>query len=155
MKKLAFIGLLLALLSCKNEAVNQKLNPAQWILGTWELKNEKGILTETWVRQNDSTFAGTFYFINVKDTLHKETIRLEHRADSITYFAKVIGQNNDKSIPFKLTTASIDSLIFENPAHDYPQKMVYQKNKTNGIIITLSGQLQGKQRSEKYKLTKQ
>lgn len=154
MKKLAFLATLIVVVSCNNQAVDEKLNPAQWIIGSWEQQTDKGIMTETWERKNDSLFVGSCYFINESDTLHTETILLEQRADSITYSAKVKGQNNEKAIPFTLTTAITNALVFENPTHDYPQKIVYQKNKTNGLLVTVSGILHGKKSVEKYKMTK-
>ena len=154
MKKLALLATLLIVVSCKNQASDEKLNPAQWILGSWEQQTDKGILTETWQRQNDSLFVGSCYFINQSDTLHTETIMLEQRDDSITYSANVKGQNNDKAVPFTLTTANTNSLVFENLKHDYPQKIVYQKNKSNGLVVTISGILQGKKSEEKYSFTK-
>jgi len=154
MKKLALLTTLLLLVSCKKESLADKLNPAQWIIGNWEQKTDAGILTESWKRQNDSVFVGSTYFINESDTLHSETILLEQRADSITYSAKVKGQNNEKAIPFTLTTANTNSLVFENPAHDYPQKIEYQKSKSNGLQVTISGILRGKKSVEKYSFTK-
>ena len=154
MKKLALLATLLIVVSCKNQASDEKLNPAQWILGSWEQQTYKGILTETWQRQNDSLFVGSCYFINQSDTLHTETIVLEQRDDSITYSANVKGQNNEKAVPFTLTTANTNSLVFENLKHDYPQKIVYQKNKSNGLVVTISGILQGKKSEEKYSFTK-
>ena len=154
MKKLALLATLLIVVSCKNQASDEKLNPAQWILGSWEQQTDKGILTETWQRQNDSLFVGSCYFINQSDTLHTETILLDQRDDSITYSANVKGQNNEKAVPFTLTTANTNSLVFENLKHDYPQKIVYQKNKSNGLVVTISGILQGKKSEEKYSFTK-
>ena len=154
MKKLALLATLLIVVSCKNQASDEKLNPAQWILGSWEQQTDKGILTETWERKNDSLFVGSCYFINQSDTLHTETILLDQRDDSITYSANVKGQNNDKAVPFTLTTANTNSLVFENLKHDYPQKIVYQKNKSNGLVVTISGILQGKKSEEKYSFTK-
>ena len=154
MKKLTLLATLVLFVSCKKESLAEKLNPAQWIIGNWEQKTDAGILTESWKRQNDSVFVGSTYFINESDTLHSETILLEQRADSITYSAKVKGQNNEKAIPFTLTTANTNVLVFENPAHDYPQKIEYQKSKSNGLQVTISGILHGKKSIEKYNFTK-
>jgi hypothetical protein len=154
MKKQILLASLLLVISCKKDILADKLNPAQWIVGNWEQKTDKGILTESWQRQNDSVFVGSCYFINESDTLHRETILLEQRADSITYSANVMGQNNDKAVPFTLKTANTNSLVFENLSHDYPQKIVYQKNKSNGLLVTISGILHGKKSVEKYNFSK-
>jgi hypothetical protein len=92
MKKLSLLASLLLVISCKKDNLADKLNPAQWIVGNWEQKTDKGILTESWQRLNDSVFVGSCYFINESDTLHRETMLLEQRADSITYSANVTGQ---------------------------------------------------------------
>ncbi len=154
MKKLALLATFLVVLSCNKQKAEEKLNPAQWIIGNWQQQTDKGILTETWERKNDSVYLGSCYFINETDTLHSETILLEQRADSITYSANVKGQNNDKAVPFTLTSANTLSLVFENPVHDYPQKIVYQKNKSNGLLVTVSGILHGKKSIEKYSFNK-
>lgn len=154
MKKISLLASLLLVISCKKDNLADKLNPAQWIVGNWEQKTDKGILTESWQRLNDSVFVGSCYFINESDTLHRETMLLEQRADSITYSANVTGQNNDKAVPFTLTTANTNSLVFENLTHDYPQKMVYQKSKSNGLLVTISGILHGKKSVEKYNFSK-
>ena len=154
MKNLVLLASILLVISCKKDNLADKLNPAQWIVGNWEQKTDKGILTESWQRQNDSVFVGSCYFINESDTLHSETILLEQRADSITYSANVMGQNNNKPVPFTLTTANTNSLVFENLSHDYPQKIVYQKSKSNGLLVTISGILHGKKSVEKYNFSK-
>ena len=154
MKKLALLAALLVVVSCKNQASDEKLNPTQWILGSWEQKTDKGIMTETWERKNDSLFVGSCYFINESDTLHTETIVLEQRADSITYSAKVIGQNNEKAISFTLTTANTNSLVFENPTHDYPQKIVYKMINSTNLVATISGIQQGKPSNESFPMRK-
>ena len=154
MKKISLLASLLLVISCKKDNLADKLNPAQWIVGNWEQKTDKGILTESWQRLNDSVFVGSCYFINESDTLHRETMLLEQRADSITYSANVTGQNNDKAVPFTFTTANTNSLVFENPTHDYPQKIVYQKNKSNDLVVTVSGMLRGKKSMETYTMSR-
>ena len=107
-----------------------------------------------WLIGNDSTFSAKSYFIKEEDTLHNETILLTQKNDIITYSAKIVGENNDKSIDFKLTSITENNCVFENPSHDYPQKIIYKKTSNNSLIATVSGIQQGKQSTENYSMNK-
>jgi hypothetical protein len=112
---------------------------------------DDGILSETWKKENDSTFSGKSYFIvNSKDTVHSETIILTQLNDELIYSPTVKGQNDDKPIDFIMTSDSENNFVFENPKHDYPQKIVYKKATENSLVATISGMQQGKVSSEGY-----
>lgn len=140
--------------SCKdkNGSVGkyEKLATMNWLLGNWENKMIEGNLSESWEKKNDSTFVGHSYFIKEKDTISFESIELLQKGDAIFYIPTVKGQNKDKPITFKLTTSTDNQFIFENPAHDYPQKIVYKKAGPNDLIATISGTQQGKTSTESY-----
>ena len=153
------IGILASILlfSCnhKSEKSFDKLEKMNWILGQWEYKMPEGILTETWTKTNDSIFSGTTYFIiNKKDTVHSETIILTQLKDELIYSPTVKGQNDDKPIDFIMTSDSENNFVFENPKHDYPKRIAYQKVDNNRLVATISGKQQGKQSTESYPMTK-
>lgn len=147
---------LLAVVSCqKKEAVEKdKIKIAGWLIGTWENKSPDGVLTESWQKVNDSTFSATSYFIKTDDTLHSEKITLSQKGEILMYSATVNGQNNDKAIDFGSTTETEKKLIFENPSHDYPQKITYTKENDNTIIAEITGDLRGKKTTERFILKK-
>jgi hypothetical protein len=45
-------------------------------------------------------------------------------------------------------------MVFENPKHDYPQKIRYQLNSDKSLIATISGIQKGKESSESYLMQK-
>lgn len=146
---------LLAFVSCKNESnSNEKIKASQWLLGKWTLQSDQGILEETWKSVNDSTFEGTSYFIKGKDTLHSETIVLLQKGENLIYKATVKGQNNDQTILFPLTVTAEKSMTFENPKHDYPQKINYQLTNDSTLVAKISGIQAGKATSETYSMKK-
>lgn len=155
-QKITLLTLVLVAVSCqKKESVEKdKIKIADWIIGNWENKSAEGILTENWQKLNDSTFNASSYYIKGKDTLHFETIVLAQKGETLTYFATVKGQNEDKAITFASTAESDKQLVFENPKHDYPQKITYTKNADNTLTAEISGNLQGKPSSEKFVMTK-
>src|SRR3970282_66061 len=108
----------------------------------------------TWKKVNDSTFQAQSYFIKEKDTLHFESITLQQKGEEMTYNASVKGQNNDKPITFKLTNSTEKQLVFENPKHDYPKKIIYTQINVDNLVAEISGILEGKPSSEKFSMKK-
>ena len=155
-KSIGILLLVFAFTSCKNSDSNEKdkIKIAHWLLGKWENQSAEGNLSESWKKLNDSTFQGNSYFIKNKDTLHFETILLQQKGEDLTYSAAVRGQNNDKAVAFKLTNATEKELFFENPKHDYPQKISYKQITKNSLLTEISGIQKGKPSSEKYIMKK-
>ncbi len=148
---------ILMFISCQNKSEKKfdKLEKMNWLLGNWENEMPEGVLTETWTKENDSTFSGTTYFIiNKEDTVHSETIILKQLNYELVYRPTVKGQNNDEPVDFKLSSESENSFSFENSKHDYPQKIVYKKVNETSLVATISGMQQGKQSSESYPMKK-
>lgn len=157
MKSTLIITISILLLSCQNKAERkfEKLEKMNWLIGQWKNKTPEGYLTETWTKDNDSTFSGQSYFIiNEKDTVHFESIVLMQVNDDLIYQPIVKGQNEDQPVDFKLISDAEDSFSFENPKHDYPQKITYKKINNKSLTATISGLQQGKQSSESYPMTK-
>ena len=155
--KLLPIILVALLISCKNNSSEKKfdkLDKMNWLIGNWEQKLPDGTLKETWTKENDSTFSGDSYFINTKDTVHFENIKLAQTAEQLTYIATVVGQNNDEPVAFKLTSDADNTFTFENPAHDYPKKITYKKVNETNLLATISGKQQGKDSQESYPMVK-
>jgi hypothetical protein len=51
--------------------------------------------------------------------------------------------------PFRLTGLSATEAVFENPQHDYPQRIIYRKS-GNRLDARIEGVDKGKARSEDF-----
>lgn len=165
MKKIVFTSLVIiiaTLFSCnqydaKGNLIKSydELDKAKWLLGEWEKKDSLGTLKEMWTTQDDSSFVGqSYYFQNKKDTLHNEQIELVQDGENLIYKATVKGENNDEAIPFQMTKSEDSVLIFENPKHDYPQKIEYKLLKNGNLMATVSGKQNNKNSTENYLMQK-
>jgi hypothetical protein len=155
MKK-AILILILALTftSCLKSKEISKIVVADWLLGNWENKSDDGDLLETWKKVNDSIYDGESYFIKGKDTLHFEKIQMKQKGEALYYIATIKGQNDDQPVTFKYNDTIEKQLVFENPKHDYPQKISYSQITKDSIVIQISGSQQGKPSSSKYSMKK-
>lgn len=147
---------LICLSSCQNKSENKfdKIKKMDWLVGNWEQKLEDGTVTEIWKKENDSTFSGKSYFVKEEDTIHSEKIILSQQKDQLLYIPTVNGQNNDEPVTFTLSSETENVFTFENPAHDYPQKISYKKISDTSLVATISGKQQGKQSQESYPMSK-
>ena len=145
-----------ATVSCKNksEQKDHHIEIANWLLGNWEHKTEFGNLSEEWQQLNDSTYVGKAFFTKGKDTLHHESITLHEQGHDLIYSATVKDENQALPVAFKLTNETPNQLVFENPKHDFPQKITYKKITLDSIVAVVSGVEQGKATSETYPMAR-
>lgn len=150
------------IISCGNLRNQNKTNSnnfsliekASWLIGKWQNNSTEGNVTEIWEKSNDSTFIGKSYFVVGKDTISSETIKLEQNNEELFYIPTVRDQNNRQPVKFRLTSLTNKQLVFENPEHDFPQKISYTQIRNDSLIAEISGVLDGKQNSQKFPMRK-
>ncbi len=155
----------LGLISCNNtdntksnenqKLAYYKLKQASWLIGSWYNQSPDGILTESWEKKNDSSFIGKSCFLAGKDTLSFETLLLTQEGNDIFYIPTVKGQNNNEPITFALTSSSSTQMVFENPKHDFPQKITYSLINNDSMIAEISGMVEGKINAQTFPLKRE
>ena len=125
-----------------------------WLIGEWQNTSSEGILTETWEKLNDSTYAGKSFFVMGKDTVSSETIRLEQHGKTLLYIPIVKNQNNEQPVSFALTSSTTKQIVFENPKHDFPQRISYTQTNKSALIAEISGVINGKKKSQSFPMQK-
>jgi len=128
------------------------ITKAAWLLDTWQSKSPNGVFTESWVKQNDTVYVGKGCMVMGKDTVFKESLAIKQRGNDLFYIPTVANQNGGQPIEFKLTSATKEQLVFENPTHDFPQKITYTQRGSNALVAEVSGVEKGIARSEKFEL---
>ncbi len=97
-----------------------------WLSGTWEMKKQNwGSRIESWTIQDENSIGGKGLRVKDQDTTLLESIELTFRDDHFWYIPTVSDQNNAQPVPFKLVKSRGFHFIFENPEHDFPQRIVY------------------------------
>ena len=154
----------LFLTSCKtdikvkieHDSSYNELKKAEWFLGEWSNKTPEGELTERWKKENDSVYKGESYFVkHGKDTVFSEKVDLIETNGKLTYIVTVPGQNSEQPVAFEMISASENQVVFENPNHDYPSKIIYNKISSDSIVAEISGMQKGKPAHETFPLKKQ
>ncbi|MCF8371803.1 MAG: DUF6265 family protein [Bacteroidales bacterium] len=124
--------------SPKSKEIDQSPNIPTWLEGTWQASRDTSLL-EQWTVQSDSIITGQGFHVSSEDTTFFEFLEIRQFPDSLCYIATVPGQNEGKSIYFRMI--EIDSLGFtcQNPKHDFPKKLVYKLAGTDSMLVSISG----------------
>jgi len=148
------------LISCSGPQAEKVSTPAikifpeiekvNWLVGSWHNTSPEVSSTEIWEKKNDSTLAGTSFVIVGKDTVSYETICLEQNGTALFYIPTVKEQNGAQAIKFTLTSLTTNKMIFENPKHDFPTKITYNKISNDSMSAEISGMIEGKEKKEQF-----
>jgi hypothetical protein len=135
----------------KNEAATQRqIEKANWLIGEWQNSSETEKVTEIWEKENDSVYVGKSYSLRNSDTISSERIRLEEHGDKLFYIPVVKNQNAGKAVKFTFISSEVNQLAFENPMHDFPQRVSYSLITNDSLFAEISGMYKGQQQSEKF-----
>jgi Domain of unknown function (DUF6265) len=100
--------------------------PFKQLAGTWIMTTKKGnLMAEVWQKNGDKSMKGKSYMVKGTDTTVLETVDWLKEGDDMFYIPVAAGQNDDKPVKFKLTSFNGNVYTFENPAHDFPKRIVY------------------------------
>jgi len=120
-----------------------------FLQGTWKMENKE--IYEHWDKTNESTLKGFSYSLKDGKMTVSEYLEITEINKEINYKATVLNQNQGKEVKFKLTKKD-STYTFENPDHDFPKKIVYQKLNDKEIFVRVSD---GRQKEFAYKMQKQ
>lgn len=126
------------------------IQKAEWLIGTWENKTQKGSIYETWTKLEYNEFSGKSYSVKDKDTIVFENVRLVQEKNRLYYIPTVKNQNEGLPIRFVAKTISESQLVFENPQHDFPQIIAYTKISSDSLIAEISGTKNGQKRKQTF-----
>jgi len=108
-------------------AAAAELASLDWLLGSWQRTglpaDRSGV--EQWRRQGDA-FEGEGRSYRDGALRFQERLRIVAEGAQLYYVADVAG--NPAPVRFRLVAQVGQSAVFENPQHDFPQRIAYQRN---------------------------
>lgn len=101
------------------------MNKLLWIFDRWVSAGDGETRSyEHWEKISDDLYTGGSETIKNGDTVFSEKLKIEKASDGIYYIADV--KHNPEPVRFKLTGCRENEAVFENPLHDFPQKITYK-----------------------------
>jgi hypothetical protein len=128
------------------------LQTLSWLTGTWHWEKDGRSGTEVWMSPEGGTMVGMSRTISKGKTAEYELLLLrQDDKGGITYVARPVDQ---KEVPFKMTSGSATEAVFENPKHDFPQKITYTLNADGSMLAAIEGKQKGKTRRLEFPFQK-
>ena len=127
-----------------------RVRSLEWMIGTWVSESPRGTVTESWIGPGN----GTLVAVNLtalrdgRDT--HEFLRIAGTANGLSYFA---GPDGIKPVEFALKELGAQRVVFENTAHDFPQRILYWRDGP-ALVARIEGTAGGRQRSEEWRFGK-
>lgn len=114
-----------------------KLKDLSFLEGNWKVENKETY--EAWNIVSENHLKGESYKIKNGSKEISEYLEIMPSKNKIIYTATVLNQNDGKGVNFKLKKIDKNTYSFENPNHDFPQKIIYKKIKDNEIFVQVLG----------------
>lgn len=115
-----------------------------WLAGTWVCERAGRTVTERWGAPAGGMLLGTSHTVAGDRTVGYEFALIRTGADGrLVYEAAPSGQPR---AVFALKEAGPRFLLFENPGHDFPQRIRYELRADGTLLAAIEGTRGGKER---------
>jgi hypothetical protein len=120
------------------QTTSPKLSDFSGMAGCWELVDGKkgSTVSEQWMRPAGNSILGMARTVRNGVTSEYEFMRIEERPDGMFFVARHSASPDETA--FKLKSMTRDGAVFENPEHDFPQRVIYKAAATK-----LTGRIEG------------
>lgn len=127
-------------------AIAGELETLTWLAGCWEMQQGALRIEEQWTRPAGGTLLGMGRTIRGDRTVFTEFLRISVVDGKLTYTARI---GTPQVTPFVLSRLTGTEVVFENPTHDFPQRIVYRKTE-KGLMARIEGKDKGRERHEEF-----
>lgn len=121
-----------------------------WLAGCWEGTLATGaIYEEMWLAPRDGTLLGLARMTRGGRTVSFEFMRIIDDAGTPVFIAQPSGR---EGTPFRATAATAGEAVFENPGHDFPQRVIYRHTPPDSLRARIEGDADGQVRGMDFPL---
>jgi hypothetical protein len=110
-----------------------------WISGCWDFTRNGRHVVENWTAAEGGTIMGVSRTVSSGKTSEWEFLIIREGAKGLEYVAK---PSRQPEATFTATSVSATEVVFENPAHDFPKKIVYKRD-GDTLVASIEGRMNG------------
>ena len=112
-----------------------------WLAGCWQQEHAGQVIQEQWMAPLGGAMLGMSRTVEGGRTIDHEFMRIEDQAGVLVYIAMPSGQ---KEASFKQTELTDTGIVFTNPEHDFPQRILYRLAGPGSLMARIEGTENGK-----------
>jgi hypothetical protein len=121
-----------------------------WLTGCWAAVGGEAGSGEQWLAPAGGTMHGVGRTVKRGQTVEWEFVTIGETAPGqLAYVAK---PHNQAEASFPLLRQAADEVVFENLAHDFPQRISYKMDGQDRLNARIEGMVQGKLKGRDFPL---
>ena len=127
-------------------AESPELGDLSWMAGHWEARTERAHQEEIWMEPSGGVMPGLHRDVFGPSRSFFEFLRIERAEGGIVYFASPAGR---PATPFPLVELEGQRAVFENPGHDFPQRIIYTRD-GDRLCAAIEGEQGGEKKGSRW-----
>lgn len=132
-----------------DQAPKPSLSDLAWMAGSWSGTTSRGIeMEEHWTAPKGNSMIGIHRDVVKGRTALFEFLRIEQQGDQIVYLSMPNGRSPATAFPLKEVSGT--RVVFENPTHDFPQRIIYWMD-GGDLRARIEGMNNGKPGSQEWR----
>lgn len=108
----------------------------RWMTGCWAGTVGTSRVHERWMTADAATMIGVSHTVKDGRLAAFEFLRIVVRPDAVVYLAQPGGRSPTE---FRATAQADGAIVFENPAHDFPKRIGYDRTGLTGLTAWIDG----------------
>ena len=120
-----------------------------WMAGCWEMRAPARRVEEHWMAPRGGIMLGVSRTTRRDSLVEYETMRIFESGDTLVFAAQPSGQSPAEFRSGGVEAPDTDStmVVFENPAHDFPQRVIYRRAGADSLVARVEGMTEGGMRA--------
>ncbi|MFT3745719.1 MAG: DUF6265 family protein [Pyrinomonadaceae bacterium] len=139
-----FLIILISATFAFTQAAKPSIKDLAFISGCWEINDpaRKRLVSEQWMSPVGNAMMGMSRTVRNEKMGAFEFLRIVEDSGEINYISKP--SQNKEETAFKLIKWSVNEVTFENPTHDFPQRIIYKLTTPDSLFARIEGTMNGK-----------
>jgi len=142
--------ILAALLLLAAAAPADEVDRLAWLAGTWTSTKDGVTVSEVWHAPSNGAMGGVGQTNRPGRRAFIEHMKITAEPAGVTFTAITSGQ---APTPFVLIRSADGEVVFENKAHDFPQRVIYRRCGQD-LCARAEGTVKGKLQAEDWRYTR-
>jgi hypothetical protein len=144
-------GLLLTVMAVPLMARAADIERIAWLAGCWERTAGGSMVEEQWMEPRGGMMNGMSRTVRGDRAVAWEALRIIERDGALVYVASPSSQ---ATAEFTSTVVSDTLVVFENAAHDFPQRILYRRGAADSLWARIEGERDGRQRGVDFRMAR-
>ena len=115
---------------------SRPIEALRWLSGCWERRLVNVVQEEHWSDGRGGQMLGFGKIVRRDTVFDYEFVRIYEKRDTLVYEAH---PRNQEPAEFRAYPPWGTTIVFSNPAHDYPQRIIYRRVTQDSMVARVEG----------------